>query len=130
MDCYVIWKFAKNVEGAKKFLVDYIDAFREAFLASEFYNFPCFPGTVPDLGKIIANDPKGSPPDKYKVLGNVLEWATNVGYPGYATPAIDEIFNTFVIPTMFAKVARDELSVDDAVRAADKEIRRIIGKWK
>ncbi len=130
MDCYVIWKFAKNAEGAKRFLVDYIDAFREAFLASEFYNFPCFPSTVPDLGKIISNDPKGSPPDKYKVLGNVLEWATNVGYPGYATPAIDEIFNTFVIPTMFAKVARDELSVDDAVRAADKEIRRIIGKWK
>lgn len=130
MDCYVIWKFAKNVEGAKKFLVDYIDAFREAFLASEFYNFPCFPKTVPDLETIIANDPKASPPDKYKVLGNVLEWATNVGYPGYATPAIDEIFNTFVVPTMFAKVARDELSVDDAVRAADKEIRRIFDKWK
>jgi len=129
MDCYVIWKFAKNIDGAKKFLADYIDAFREAFLASEFYNFPCFPQTVPDIQTLIANDPKGVPPDKYKVLGNVLEWATNVGYPGYATPAIDEIFNTFVIPTMFAKVARDELSVDDAVKAADKEIKRIIGKW-
>ena len=129
MDCYVIWKFAKNIDGAKKFLADYIDAFREAFLASEFYNFPCFPRTVPDIQTLIANDPKGVPPDKYKVLGNVLDWATNVGYPGYATPAIDEIFNTFVIPTMFAKVARDELSVDDAVRAADKEIKRIIGKW-
>ncbi len=130
MDCYVIWKFAKNVEGAKKFLVDYIDAFRDAFVASEFYNFPCFPKTVPDILTVIANDPRGKPPDKYKVLGNVLEWATNVGYPGYATPAIDEIFNTFVLPTMFAKVARDELSVDDAVRAADKEIRRIMDKWK
>jgi multiple sugar transport system substrate-binding protein len=129
MDCYVIWKFARNLDGAKKFLADYLDAFREAFLASEFYNFPCFPQTVPDIQTLIAKDPKGVPPDKYKVLGNVLEWATNVGYPGYATPAIDEIFNTFVIPTMFAKVARDELSVDDAVRAADKEIRRIIGKW-
>jgi len=130
MDCYVIWKFAKNIEGAKKFLVDYIDAFREAFLASEFYNFPCFPKTVPDIEKVIANDPRGKPPDKYKVLGNVLDWATNVGYPGYATPAIDEIFNTFVVPTMFAKVARDEISVDDAVRAADKEVRRIMDKWK
>ena len=130
MDCYVIWDFAENKEGAKKFLVDYIGAFGEAFKASEFYNFPCFPSTVPDLKTQIANDPKGVPPDKYKVLGNVLEWATNVGYPGYATAAIDEVFNTFVIPTMFAKAARDEMSPEDAVDAADKEVRRIFDKWK
>jgi multiple sugar transport system substrate-binding protein len=130
MDCYVIWKFAANVEGAKKFLVDYIDAFASAFKASEFYNFPCFPKTVPDLAQQLQNDPKAQPPDKYKVLGNVLDWATNVGYPGYATAAIDEVFNTFVIPTMFAKVARDELSPEDAARAAEKELKRIFDKWK
>ncbi len=64
------------------------------------------------------------------MLGNVLEWATNVGYPGYATAAIDEVFNTFVIPTMFAKVARDELKPEDAVKAAEREYRRIFDKWK
>ena len=130
MDCYAIWDFAENKDGAKKFLIDYIGAFNEAFKASEFYNFPCFPSTVPDLKAQIANDPKGVPPDKYKVLGNVLDWATNVGYPGYATAAIDEVFNTFVIPTMFAKAARDEMSPEDAVEAADKEVRRIFDKWK
>jgi multiple sugar transport system substrate-binding protein len=129
MDCYAVWKFAENKEGAKKFLVDYIEAFGEAFKASEFYNFPCFPKTVPDLKQQISNDPKASPPDKYKVLGSVLEWATNVGYPGYATAAVDEAFNTFVIPTMFAKVARDELSPADAARAAETELKRIWGKW-
>jgi multiple sugar transport system substrate-binding protein len=130
MDCYAIWKFAENKEGAKQFLADYIDAFGEAFKQSEFYNFPCFPKTVPDLKQQIANDPKGVPPDKYKVLGDVLEWATNVGYPGYASAAVDEAFNTFVIPTMFAKVARDELSPEDAVKAADREYKRIWDKWK
>jgi multiple sugar transport system substrate-binding protein len=130
MDCYVIWKFAQNVAGAKQFLVDYMDAFGEAFKASEFYNFPCFPRTVPDLKQQIANDPKGKPPDKYAVLGNVLEWATNVGYPGFASAAIDEAFNTFVLPTMFAKVARDELTPEDAVKAAEREYRRIFEKWK
>ncbi|WP_242333462.1 ABC transporter substrate-binding protein [Anaeromyxobacter sp. SG66] len=130
MDCYAIWRFAENPEGAKQFLVDYIDAFAEAFKASEFYNFPCFPKTVPDLKQQIANDPKGSPPDKYAVLGNVLEWATNVGYPGYATAAVDEAFNTFVLPTMFAKVARDELSPEDSAKAAEKELKRIWDKWK
>jgi multiple sugar transport system substrate-binding protein len=130
MDCYAIWKFAENKEGAKQFLIDYIDAFGEAFKQSEFYNFPCFPKTVPDLKQQIANDPKGSPPDKYSVLGNVLDWATNVGYPGYASAAVDEAFNTFVIPTMFAKVARDELSPEDSARAAEKELKRIWDKWK
>ena len=130
MDCYVIWDFAENREGAKQFLVDYIDDFGTAFKESEFYNFPCFPKTVPDLQKLIANDPKADPPDKYKVLGNVLEWATNVGYPGYASAAIDEVFNTWVIPTMFAKAARDEMTPEAAVDAADKEVRRIFDKWK
>jgi multiple sugar transport system substrate-binding protein len=130
MDCYAIWKFAENKEGAKQFLADYIDGFGEAFKQSEFYNFPCFPKTVPDLKQQIANDPKGVPPDKYKVLGDVLEWATNVGYPGFASAAVDEAFNTFVIPTMFAKVARDELSPEDAVRAAERELKRIWTKWK
>ncbi len=130
MDCYVIWNFAENREGAKQFLVDYMDAFGEAFKQSEFYNFPCFPQTVPSLLQAIANDPKAMPPDKYKVLGNVLEWATNIGYPGYGTAAIDEVFNTFVIPTMFARVARDEASPEDAAKAAEREMTRIFAKWK
>jgi multiple sugar transport system substrate-binding protein len=130
MDCYAIWRFAENKEGAKQFLADYVDAFGEAFKQSEFYNFPCFPKTVPDLKQQIANDPKGVPPDKYNVLGDVLEWATNVGYPGFASAAVDEAFNTFVIPTMFAKVARDELSPEDSVRAAEKELKRIWDKWR
>jgi multiple sugar transport system substrate-binding protein len=130
MDCYVIWDFAENKEGAKQFLVDYIDDFLAAFKASEFYNFPCFPQTVPNLTQLISNDPKANPPDKYKVLGNVLEWATNVGYPGYASAAIDEIFNTFVLPTMFAKAAQDVMSPEDAARAAEKEVKRIFDKWK
>jgi multiple sugar transport system substrate-binding protein len=130
MDCYVVWNFAENKEGARKFLVDYMDAFHQAFTASEFYNFPCFPPTVKDLKQLVANDPKGQPADKYAVLADVLDWATNVGYPGYATAAIDEAFNTFVIPTMFAKVARDELSPEDGARAAEKELKRIFDKWK
>lgn len=130
MDCYVVWDFAENKDGAKQFLIDYMDSFGAAFKASEFYNFPCFPATVPDLDKQLANDPKATPPDKYKVLAGVLDWATNVGYPGYATAAIDEVFNTFVIPTMFAKAAQDVLSPEDSARAAEKEIKRIFDKWK
>jgi multiple sugar transport system substrate-binding protein len=130
MSCYAIWDFAENKDGAKQFLIDYVDGFATAFKASEFYNFPCFPSTVPDLAQQLANDPKAVPPDKYKVLANVLDWATNVGYPGYATAAIDEVFNTFVLPTMFAKAAQDVMTPEESARAAEKEIKRIFDKWK
>src|SRR5262247_750989 len=130
MDVYVIWKFAENIDGAKQFLVDYIGNFKQAFLASEYYNFPCFTQTVPDLTALIANDAKAHPADKYKVLEDSLEWATNVGYPGYANAAIDEIFSTWVISTMFAQAASGKLSPEDAMSQADQEVKRIFKKWK
>ncbi|MEO8430772.1 MAG: extracellular solute-binding protein [Acidobacteriota bacterium] len=130
MDCYAIWEFAENKEGAKQFLTDYIDNFGAAFKASEFYNFPCFPSTVPDIKTQLGNDPKAVPNDKYKALAGVLDWATNVGYPGYATAGIDEVFNTFVIPTMFARAAKGDVSPEEAVKTAETEIKRIFAKWK
>jgi len=130
MNVYVIWKFAENQEGAKQFLIDYVGDFRQAFLAGEFYDFPCFASTVPDLKELIANDPKAHPADKYKVLEDVLDWATNVGYPGYANAAIDEIFNTWVINVMFAKAATGAASPEDAIKEAEVACKRIFTKWR
>lgn len=130
MNCYVIWNFAQNIDGAKQFLIDYIDNFEQAFLASKFYNFPCFPATVPDLQQRIANDEKALPHDKYKVLEDVLTWATNVGYPGYATAAIDETFSTWVLNTMFAKAATGALSPEEAIKEAEAACKQIWQKWQ
>jgi multiple sugar transport system substrate-binding protein len=127
---YVIWKFAENKDLAKQFLLDFIDNFEAAFVASEFYDFPTFANAVPNLNDRIAKDPVSDPPDKLKILQTGLEWATNVGFPGYSTAPIDEAFNTFVIPTMMAKAARDEMSPEDAVKAAEKEMKRIFEKWE
>ena len=122
MNCHVIWEFAENKEGAQQFLIDFMDHFHEGFVAGQFYNFPCFPSTVPNLKQEIANDSRANPPNKYAVLGDVLDWATNVGYPGYASAAIDEAFKTWVIPTMFAKVARGEKTAEDAASDAEKAV--------
>jgi multiple sugar transport system substrate-binding protein len=130
MDCYVIWKFADNIDGAKKFLVDYIDNFKQGFTASEYYNFPCFAETVPDLKQIISNDPKAVPADKYSVLSDVLDWATNVGYPGYSNAAIDEAFNTWVINTMFAEAATGAETPEAALKRAETKMKAIWAKWK
>ncbi|MBI4720292.1 MAG: extracellular solute-binding protein [Chitinivibrionia bacterium] len=130
MDCYVIWKFSENIDGAKKFLVDYIDNFKQGFMASEFYNFPCFSQTVPDLKQLISKDAKAVPADKYAVLADVLDWATNVGYPGYSNAAIDETFNTWVINTMFAEAATGSETPENALKRAETKMKAIWTKWK
>ena len=129
MNCYVIWKFAENPDGAKRFLVDLADNLAAVFRESEFYNLPCFPSTVPDLAEQLGKDPKADPPGKYRVLASAIDWSANVGFPGYATAATDEVFNTFLIPTLFARVARDEASPEDALRQTEAQMRRIFDRW-
>jgi multiple sugar transport system substrate-binding protein len=130
MDCYVIWKFSENIPGAQKFLVDYIDNFKRGFMASEFYNFPCFAKTVPDLKQVIAKDAKAVPPDKYAVLEDVLDWATNIGYPGYSTAAISDTYQTWLLNTMFAQVATGAETPEDALKRAETAMKAIWAKWK
>jgi len=130
VNVYVIWKFAENKEGAQQFLVDYTGEFRRAFMASEFYNFPSFPAGVPDLGELIAEDPKATPTDKYNVFSDVSDWITNVGHPGHANAAIDEIFSNWTISKMFAHAAAGKLSPQEAVNAADREVRQTFAKWQ
>jgi len=130
MNCYVIWKFSENIAGAQKFLIDYVDSFKQAFQASEFYNFPCFWGTVPDLKQQIAKDAKAVPPDKYAVLSDVLDWATNVGYPGYSTAAIADTWNTWLINTMFAEAATGAETPENALARAETKMKAIWAKWK
>jgi len=127
---YVIWRFAENVEGAKTFLVDLVGRSREAFQASESYNFPAFPEQVPDLEARLARDPKGTPPDKYAVLADALEWMTNLGAPGHANAALDEAYGTWVLNTMFARAATGADSATDAVEQADRKLRQIWQKWQ
>jgi multiple sugar transport system substrate-binding protein len=127
--CYVIWEFAENKEGAKQFLVDLVDNLKVAFKVSGFCNFPCFPKTIPDLRIQLENDPRANPHQKYTTLEDALFWTTNIGHPGYATPAIDEVFNGFVIPRMFAAVAKGESSPEDSASAAEQEVKEIFKKW-
>ncbi|MEN9317151.1 MAG: hypothetical protein RIS35_3544 [Pseudomonadota bacterium] len=130
MNAYVIWNFSKNIEGAKKFLVDLTAESRNAFRASQFYNFPTYPQLVPDLTALIARDDKATPPDKYAIFRDASRWTVNVGYPGYANAAIDEIFNTWLIPDMFADVASSKLSPEDALDLYAGRVAAIFDKWR
>ena len=50
-----------------------------------------------------SHDAKATPPDKYKVLADVGNWTTNVGYPGHTNAAIAEIFNSGLIGKLMAR---------------------------
>ena len=67
---------------------------------------------------------------------NIRCWATcwsgrpKFGYPGYGTAGIDEAFKAWIIPTMFAKVARGHETPENAAKAAEEEYKRIFARWK
>jgi multiple sugar transport system substrate-binding protein len=128
--CYVIWQFADNQEGAKQFLVDLTDQLGTAFKVSGFCNLPCFPKAVADLKDQVENDPTASPNHKYMALEDALFWTTNIGHPGFVTPAVDEAFNSFIIPKMFAAVVRGKLTPQEGASAAERQLRQIFDKWK
>lgn len=125
-----IWRFAENQEIARRFIVDFALDAREALIRSEFFNMPAFPGAVPDLGDLVAADPQARPADKYAILAGAEDWSTNYGHPGYANAAVDEVFNLYVIPQMFAAAARGELTPEEAVRAAEQRVQPIYDKWR
>ena len=146
MGIYTIWKFAQSPDTAKRFLLDLIGHYRDAVLGSKLYNFPSFPGSVadasiplaqkPDAGarwleQVTANDPFGSnPPSKLKPISTALQWATNIGHPGPANPAESEVFDTFVLPTMFANAATDRMTPKQALDDAHQQVKKIFEKWR
>ena len=131
MGAYVIWKFARNKRMAKKFLVDLETKYVGAFENSKFYNFPSWPASVPNIARRVERDPVAKPPGKYKVLAEIADkYTLNPGWPGNTNAAIDEIFNKFMIPQMFAEVAQGKRTAEDAAKVYDRSFRRIFQKWR
>jgi multiple sugar transport system substrate-binding protein len=126
----LIWNFADNIEGAKRFLIDYVGSSRQALLASGFQSMPSWPATVADLAPLVAEDPVGGASGKYALLADAASWTTNIGHPGHTSAAIGEIFHRGLIPTMFARAATGRLLADEALAQAHSESHHIFRKWK
>jgi multiple sugar transport system substrate-binding protein len=130
MGVAVIWNFSTNIDLAQRFLIDLALDYREAFLKSQFYKLPAFPGSVRDLPEVVAADPHAQPPGKYGLLDSAAQWTTNLGHPGHANPAVDEVFQRHLVPKMFARAARGIMSAEEAVSAAQAEMQPIFDKWR
>ncbi len=130
MGVYVIWKFAKNKKGAMQYLADMEVSYKGHFLNSKFYNFPAYPAAVKNIGRYLKRDDH-KPHGKYTTLGRIAQrYTANLGYPGTSNAAVSEIFNTFLVPQMFAEVAQGRSSAQDAARSAQKQFDAIFAKWR
>jgi multiple sugar transport system substrate-binding protein len=147
---YMVPKYSKNADMAKKFLLALVANYDQAMYFSELYNSPAFfdapipPGDrgyaavkgakkMRDLHNAwfdddpfaIAGEPKG----KLSVLKDAEKWSTNMGHPGPANPAEGEVFATFILPNMMANAARG-MKAEEAVAQAEILVKAIYAKWR
>lgn len=124
---YSIWSFAKHRELAEQFLADFCADYEKAVSASKLFMFPSFPGAMPPerLYALAAKDPS-LPHGKYSLLTTIARKHTIWnGYPGTANAAVEEALRRAVVPQMFRRVIKGEMSAAESVRAASGQQRRI-----
>jgi multiple sugar transport system substrate-binding protein len=78
---------------------------------------------------ILSNDPSSTPNDKFSVLQESDQWSAAPGYPGPSWPAVDEVYNDFIICDMMAKAATGQMSPEDSVKWATQQCDAIFKKW-
>ena len=131
---YIVPNHAANPDAAKEFILHLVSNYNQVVFNSQLYNFPAFASTAPQLyaeGGWLDVDPFGSRPvDKLRLLRDSESWSTVIGHPGAANAAIGEVFGTFIIPNMFAKAARGEMTPEEAVAEAESLMIPIFERWR
>lgn len=126
--------YAENPDTAMEFLLHLTANYEAASREGQFYNFPAFPDTFPELGQEggpLEDDPFGSvPPDKLVPLRDANDWTVNLGWPGPANAMIGEAFNTFVLSDMMARAARGDQTVEESVAEAENQLTIIAQHWR
>lgn len=119
---YVIWKWSKAQKVAKAFLTAFYANYQQAFIASTGYNMPMLHQYLKKPMPILGHDPK------LTLLQDVYKYVRPSGWPGPSNQAAGQVYDTFVIPTMFAKAARGE-SADSAMSWAESQLKSIYSKY-
>ncbi|MCP2337057.1 ABC transporter substrate-binding protein [Actinomadura rupiterrae] len=128
---WIIPKYSPNADAAKEFLLHYTANFASASYYSKLYDFPGWPSLVPQLDGWLDKDPWGArPANKLALLKTAVSWSANIGYPGPSNPAVGEIFNTNVLPTMFARAARGQVTAKQAVAEASGQVNAVFANWR
>ena len=133
---YIIPSFSKSQDIAKEFLLYLADHANDYVYQSKLYELPVNPSTqaqnqIYGPGGWLDGDPyKSNPADKLQVLKDATTWSVNVGYPGPASPAIGEVFDKNILPSMMAAAARGQKTPKQAVQDAETQIKAIYANWR
>ncbi|MPZ80917.1 MAG: extracellular solute-binding protein [Actinophytocola sp.] len=128
---WIVPQHATAPDAAKEFLLHYTANFASATYHSKLYDFCAWDKLTPDRDAWLNDDPFGAKPaDKLAFLSDAIPWSANIGHPGPASTAIGEVFNTFVIPNMFARAVRGEASPQESVTEAAGQVNAIFDKWR
>ena len=93
--------------------------------ASRFFNFPSFPDAHPVDGDLqgCSDGHTGTQGQESTSHDRRVEVHAEHRIPGYANPAVGEVFDRFLIPRMFAQVAQGKLSAAESVSVTATEMR-------
>jgi ABC-type glycerol-3-phosphate transport system substrate-binding protein len=120
---YGIWSFAKNIDAARQFLIDYSDDWRNQMTASNGYNNPFLKGHLAKPMPGLGADPKLSH------LQDVTSFVQPVGYPGPSSPAAYDALNGHIVTDMFTAFATGKKSADDVIADAKRRLADSIARF-
>lgn len=116
---YGVWSFAKNVDAAKAFLVDYKQQWPQNFQASQGYDLP-FEAKLqePPLPVLSEND-------KTKGIQDAVKYVQIPGYPGPNTVEANKALDLHIITDLFTRYATGQQTADQTVADAVKALKQI-----
>jgi multiple sugar transport system substrate-binding protein len=126
IECAGIRRASDNIDRAKRFLVDYTRASADAFARRPGVDVPCFLGSVAQFEQRLAS----FAPELAVALDDVLNWSTNIGFPGHATPAAMDVLGQSVLTRMFRRSATGLLTPETALAEADARCVAIWNQWR
>ncbi len=105
---WVIPKWSKAQDTAKKFLADYFAQYETAFKASTGYDMPFLNNFLKKPMPIIGTG-------KYQILQDAASWSRGTGWPGPPTRQAGLVNDKYLMADVFAKYVTGQMNLNDAV---------------
>lgn len=115
---WVLPKWSKVQDTAKKFLSDYFAQYETAFKASTGYDMPMLNGLYKKPMPIIGQG-------KYTVLQDAPGWSRGTGWPGPPTPQAGQVADKYLIASVFSKYVTGQMNLNDAVAYGVAQLKTI-----
>ena len=115
---YGIYSFCKNQELARSFIYELVADSRKGMEVSTGYNHPFLKNFTKKPMPVIGSEPK------LQLLQDFQDDLKFIGYPGPMTKIATGMYAKFIIPTMFAEVAKGK-PIRAAMDDAEKKLRAI-----